>query len=216
MHSVEPAIVLARKNMREYDRLISVYTRGRGRLVLRVPGVNRARGKLKALSEPFVWGEFRIVSSAAPGGTVSGGKVISVFPAIRADLARTRLALHFCELVLRFTPESQPSREKYNLLVSALAELERRSAPKALRAAFTLRLMRDAGFGLDRPVLGINTDFWTQLHDAPFSDLDDADLDPRDLERAAHVVTRFCENHLDRPLKSVLAFSAERGSLRPH
>jgi len=217
MHSVEPAIVLARRNIREYDRIISVYTRGRGRLTLRVPGVNRPRGKLKAISEPFSWSEFRIASSSAGlGGTVSGGKIISVFPAIRADLMRTRLALHFCELVLRMTPESQPSREKYNLLVSALSELERRSAPHALRAAFTLRLMREAGLGLDRPVLGINTDFWVQLHDAPFSDLEDSDLDPRDLEKASRVVARFCETHLERPLRSVMAFASERGTVRPH
>lgn len=218
MHSVEPAIVLARRNIREYDRIISVYTRGRGRLTLRVPGVNRPSGKLKAISEPFSWSEFRIASSSAAGfgGTVSGGKIISVFPSIRADLMRTRLALHFCELILRMTPESQPSREKYNLLVSALSELERRPAPHALRAAFTLRLMREAGLGLDRPVLGINTDFWAQLHDSPLSDLEDSDLDPRDLEKASRVVARFCETHLERPLRSMMAFASERGTVRPH
>ena len=49
----DSGIVLFRQNFREADRIIALYTLQHGRINLRLPGVNRARGKLKALSEPF-------------------------------------------------------------------------------------------------------------------------------------------------------------------
>ena len=88
-------------------------------------------------------------------GTVTGGKISHVFPHIRRNLKRTLLAMHFCELVQRLTPLHQPSEEKFELLLSALTELEYGEVNPAFAAAFTLRLMMLAGFGLDHPVLKI-------------------------------------------------------------
>jgi len=195
------AVVLARKDFREADRAVSVYTKNHGRLNLRFPGVNRPKGKLKAFSEPFVWADYRIyLRSPSALGCAAGGKIFSVFPAIRADLKKTRLALHFCELMFRMTPDSQPNEGKYNLLVEALNRLEVSPPSDGLRAAYALRLMQLAGLGLaGRPVLGASREFWEKIHEAPLSEVEP---DGTNVEKAGRVVNRFIAGYFDKPLKT--------------
>ena len=138
----DAGIVLFRQDFREADRIISLYTLQHGRINLRLPGVNRAKGKLKAFTEPYACADYRIYArNGSVLGTVTGGKIKHIFPAIRQDLKRQSLALHFCELVMRLTPLRQPSAEKYHLLLQALTELEYAGANPAFAPAFTLRLI---------------------------------------------------------------------------
>lgn len=201
----DSAIVLLRQDFREADRIVSVYTYEHGRLNARLPGVSRPAGKLKALCEPLTWADLRIyVKRGGVIGTVTGGKIDSVFPQIRQDLKRLMLAFHFCELMLRLTPLHQPSPEKFSLLLSALTELEQGSFSPAMAPAFTLRLMMLAGFGLDHPVLQISPVFWQRMHEDKFSNL--VFEDPEDLLSLAKcnsVVHRFLDRYLTYPLHTL-------------
>ena len=201
----DTGIVLLRQAFREADRVLSIYTRQHGRLHVRVPGVLHQAGKLKALSEPLVLADYRIyVRRGGVMGTMTGGKLTSVFPAIRADLKRLTLALHFCELIQRMTPLHQPSEGKFDLLTQALTELEQSGANPAFQAAFTLRLMALAGFGLDHPVLQISPSFWQQMHEDKFSNL--IFTEPEDLLSLAkcnNVCRRFLNQYLTYPLNTL-------------
>ena len=64
-------IVLLRQAFRETDRIVSMYTREHGRINVRVPGVMRPGGKLKAMSEPFVCADYRIY--VRRGGVMARG-----------------------------------------------------------------------------------------------------------------------------------------------
>ncbi|WP_428075611.1 DNA repair protein RecO [Candidatus Avelusimicrobium luingense] len=198
----DKAIVLLRQAFRETDRVLCVYTREHGRLNLRVPGVLRPTGKLKALSEPLICADMRIYTrGGGVMGTLTGGKLENVFPAIRNDLKRVSLALHFCELMMRLTPLHQPSEGKFELLYQALTELEQNGANSAFQAAFTLRLMMLAGFGLDHPVLHISPEFWQKMHEDKFSNL--LFSEPEDLLSLAkcnNVCRRFLNQYLTYPL----------------
>ncbi len=211
------AIILLRQNFREQDRIVSMYTQVHGRLNARVPGVSRPSGKLKALCEPLSFSSLRIyVKRGGVIGTVTGGKSEHVFPHVRADLKRTLLALHVCELMLRLTPLHQPSPEKFELLLSALTELEYGEPSAAFRAAFTLRLMRLAGFGLDKPVLHIPAEFWQRMHEDQFSRL--VFEEPEDLLSLAKcnsVVHRFLDRYLTYPLQTVKPVGLEDPAYAP-
>lgn len=204
----DKAIVLLRQAFRETDRVLCVYTREHGRLNLRVPGVLRPTGKLKALSEPLICADMRIYSrGGGVMGTLTGGKLENVFPAIRNDLKRVSLALHFCELMMRLTPLHQPSEGKFELLYQALTELEQNGANSAFQAAFTLRLMMLAGFGLDHPVLHISPEFWQKMHEDKFSNL--LFSEPEDLLSLAkcnNVCRRFLNQYLTYPLHTTENF----------
>lgn len=198
----DTGIVLFRQPFRESDRVVSIYTREHGRLNARVPGVSRTTGKLKALCEPLTCAEMRIyVKRGGVMGTVTGGKIHTVFPAIHADLKRTQLALHACELMLRLTPLHQVSTPKFELLTQALFDLETHAPTSAFSAAFTLRLMMLAGFGLDHPVLQISPEFWQRMHEDSFANLTfTAPQDLLYLAKCNSVVHRFLSRYLTYPL----------------
>ncbi len=206
----DSGIVLFRQDFREADRIISLYTLEHGRINLRLPGVNRAKGKLKALSEPFAHASYRIYTrSGSIMGTVTGGKIENIFPHIRQDLKRQTLAMHFCELMMKLTPQRQPSAEKYRLLLQALTELELGEPTPAFAPAFTLRLMAAAGFGLsDRPVLQIPQKFWQRMHEEAFSSLQfDAPEDLLSLSKCNEVCRRFINQALNFPLQTLKPFA---------
>ena len=207
----DSGIILLRQDFREADRMVSLYTREHGRIHVRLPGVARAAGKLKALSEPFVYADYRIyVRRGGVVGTVTGGKLHQVFPTIRKDLKRTALAFHFCELFQRLTPLHQPSEEKFELLLKSLTELEYGEPNPAFAAAFTLRLMRAAGFGLEKPVLKIPPLFWQRMHEDSLSSLTFSD--PEDLlslSKCNSVCRRFLTQYLAYPLNTTRNFTLE-------
>ena len=204
----DKGIVLLRQAFRETDRVVALYTREHGRINVRIPGVQRPGGKLKALSEPFSCADMRIyVRRGGVMGTLTGGKLESVFPAVRADLKRLTMALHFCELLLRLTPLHQPSPGKFDLLLESLTELEKNGVNPAFQAAFTLRLMALAGFGLDHPVLQISPEFWQRMHEDKFSNL--MFTEPEDLLSLAkcnNVCRRFLNQYLTYPLHTTENF----------
>ena len=205
MFFCDTGIILLRQDFREQDRVVCMYTRRRGRIHVRFPGVLHAKGKLKALSEPFACADYRIyVRRGGAIGTATGGKLVSVFPAVRRDLRRTLLALHFCELVQRLTPLHQPSEAKFNLLLSALTELEYGEINPAFVPAFTLRLMDLAGFGLDHPVLQIDGEFWRRMHEDRLSSLTFSP--PQEmlaLDKCNSVCRRFLNRYLTYPLHTL-------------
>ena len=194
----DSGIILFRQEFREADRMVSLYTREHGRLNARLPGVLRAAGKLKAVSEPFACADYRFyVRRGGTVATITGGKINSIFPHIRQDLKRTTLAMHFCELIQRLTPLHQPSEAKYELLLAALTELELGEINSAFAAAFTLRLMTLAGFGLERPVLKISAEFWRRMHEDELSSL--VFSEPEDLlalSKCNSVCRRFKSRYL--------------------
>lgn len=204
----DSGIILFRQEFREADRMVSLYTREHGRLNARLPGVLRAAGKLKAVSEPFACADYRFyVRRGGTVATITGGKINSIFPHIRQDLKRTTLAMHFCELIQRLTPLHQPSEAKYELLLAALTELELGEINSAFAAAFTLRLMTLAGFGLERPVLKISAEFWRRMHEDKLSSL--VFSEPEDLlalSKCNSVCRRFLNQYLTFPLNTLKNF----------
>ncbi|MDD5658078.1 MAG: DNA repair protein RecO, partial [Elusimicrobia bacterium] len=138
-------IVLWRRDAGEYDRRVVLLTERHGALAARFGGVNRSAGKLKALSEPMVWGEYRLYFSPRSGAVrVIGGRLLSSFPAVRRDLRATLRALAMCEMALRLSPIGSASPEKYRLLQRSLAALEAGPADW-LEAGFGLKLLELAG-----------------------------------------------------------------------
>lgn len=213
----DSGIILFRQEFREADRMVSLYTREHGRLNARLPGVLRAAGKLKAVSEPFACADYRFyVRRGGTVATITGGKINSIFPHIRQDLKRTTLAMHFCELIQRLTPLHQPSEAKYELLLAALTELELGEINSAFAAAFTLRLMTLAGFGLERPVLKISAEFWRRMHEDELSSL--VFSEPEDLlalSKCNSVCRRFLNQYLTFPLNTLKNFGLNEPALLP-
>jgi len=213
---IDDAIVLNKRNFKENDRLCSLYTKEHGRIFVKFPSVNKSNSRLKAFSEPFAHACYRIYYKRNHDiGCCTGGKISGVFADNRKDFKKTSLALQFCELVYRLTPEHQPNIEKYNLLLKSLEEIQEIAFIEteflyAYVCAFVLRFMHTAGFGMDKPAMGIDEEFWRQIHLLPLNRLNFSDMNAENLNKTTYIVNKFLEKYLDKPLQNLYEFAANK------
>ena len=201
-------IVLSRRAFGEYDRLCTTFTEHLGKVPVRFVGVNRARGKMKALSEPGVWGEYRLhLSSRSEFAKGVGGRLIVSFPGWRTDLGRTFDALACLEMLDRLTPDHQPSPEKYRLICAVLAALD--SSPSGwLVPAFGLRLAGMIGISLHERAPAPCRAVWGALHDEEPSLLAGLKLDGAAVEAARRLLDEHLSAHAGRRLRAFEFYDA--------
>ncbi len=144
-----PGIVLSRRDFGESGRLSVVYTRDLGKIWVKFSGVNGAGRKMKAFSEPFSHCEYRFHATPGTGYVkATGGSLFSSFPGIRKNLDSLSEAFLCCEFLSALTVFGLPGPEKYELLKDALSFLDSQESHHWAIAAFGLRLLELAGFGV--------------------------------------------------------------------
>lgn len=190
--------------MRENDRIVTLYTFSHGRIDVVFKSVRLSKGKLKALSEVFSWGDCRFFIKNEGGIPIcTGGEILSVFPRIRADIKKMFLAFHFCEIMARLTPSNQPSGEKYDLMLSALKYLEANNEFSAwMRPAFILRFMEIAGFGFENTAVGVDTEIWRILHKGGWEEVNSLKSNVSVLNYTEDIIKKFVGDHLNYKLKT--------------
>lgn len=197
------AVVLSRRNVGEYDRLTALLTPEHGKVWARFGGVNRSAGKLKALSEPLAWGEYRLHFNARTQAVrVLGGRIISTFPGLREDLKRTFEALTCCEMLASITPDREASSARYELLTQTLSQIDSGGHPWA-ETAFGLRLLELSGYSLrELPVPPADRQAWDSLHELDLSELRGMPWQAAAGHRFRETVYEHVEAHAERPLRS--------------
>lgn len=211
----EHGVVLARRPVGEYDRLVTVFTEGMGKMTARFVGVARPASKLKALSEPAVWGEYRLhVSPRSEHAKCVGGRIVSTFPVLRDDLPRVTASLYCCELLDRLTAAHVPSPEKFRLLVTTLSALEDASS-RWLTLSFGLRLLDYAGFGLRERAPAAAAGVWAALHDREPAELAGLPFDRGAAAEARRLLESHVEAQTGRPLRVAEFREALRAARSP-
>ena len=197
-------IVLQRRQLRESDRIVTVFTLEHGKLEVNFKGVRLARGKLRALSEAVTWGDYRFFLKKGSNFPVcTGGRSLSVFGGIRKDAERLYLAMHYCEVVNKITPAQSPSPEKYGLLLGALRDLDAYGPAFWLRRAFTLRALELAGFGFRETAAGPEAEFWETLHGGDWLAVRALKEDQAAADFIDGLLTRFFGEHLGIELRTL-------------
>lgn len=195
-------VVLGRRDHGEADRLCTIYTENLGKVQARFVGVNKPGRKMKALSEPMAWAEYRLyVSPRNDYGKVIGGQLIGTFPGIRADLNRTVQALSCCEMMSAITAERSPNPEKYELICGTLAALDAGAGPW-IALAFGLRLLDLAGYGLPEKAAGADAPLWEELRGRTWVELSDLPWDEGAAGRLRQTLYDHAEAQAGRPLKT--------------
>jgi DNA repair protein RecO (recombination protein O) len=142
------AIVLRSIRYAEADRVLHLYTPGRGRVGAVAKGVRRVKSRLGGRLEPL--SRVRLVLHEGRGElcTISQADSVHAHAALRERRASLERATQACEAVLRLLDSTEPNPPAYNLLCHELALLDA-SADAARRAqalAFRLKLLLAAGF----------------------------------------------------------------------
>jgi DNA repair protein RecO (recombination protein O) len=142
------AIVLRSIRYGEADRVLHLYTPGRGRVGAVAKGVRRVKSRLGGRLEPL--SRVRLVLHEGRGElcTVSQADTVNAHAALRERRTSLERATQACEAVLRLLDSTEPNPPAYNLLCHELALLDAdaEAAGRAQALAFRLKLLLAAGF----------------------------------------------------------------------
>jgi len=116
------AIVLRRTDFGEADRLLTVFTPGRGKLRLVAKGARKPSSRKSGHVELFSRGQF-MVAVGRDLDIVTQAETLEPFLALREDLLRTTYAYYVAELADAFTAERDENGLLYRLLADAFGWL---------------------------------------------------------------------------------------------
>jgi DNA repair protein RecO (recombination protein O) len=139
------SFVLSSLDYGDSDRIVSLFTLEHGRIKAFARGARNSRKRFGPALEPFA----RIDAQARVKEGLSSlqqADIVSIYPAIRADLERIAHALYACELVEVITPEGHPLPRLYRLLSAYLDRLETETAVEGDRRFFEINLLNILGY----------------------------------------------------------------------
>lgn len=138
-------VILRRADLGEADRVVVVFTPGRGKVETIARGVRRITSRRAGHLEPLTRARL-LLAEGRQLDVITQAEALDLFPNVRADLERTAAGFYLAELVDRFTEPQQSNVSLYRHLVEGLELLDQGHDPDLVRRYFELRLLDAAGF----------------------------------------------------------------------
>ena len=162
-------VVLRTTKLGEADRIITIITSGHGKVRAVAKGARRTRSKLAGHVEPLRHVDLQLYRGRGELDIVTGAVTLDRWPALRSDLDRLSTAMTLAEAVDQSVHDRGDDPVPYQMLIGALARLDRAHS-EMLLPAFLLRLLAHEGTApmLDACVAGPGCD------DAPIVAFDPA------------------------------------------
>jgi len=142
---VTHAIVLARIDYGEADRIITCITPDQGKIRLMAKGVRRLKSKLAGGVELFSTTSLTYIPGRGDIGTLVSSRLVKYYDRIVQDIDRTMLGYDLIKRLNKAT-EDEPEPEYYHLLEQAFAALNDATLSLELVSVwFTAQLLRMGG-----------------------------------------------------------------------
>jgi DNA repair protein RecO (recombination protein O) len=141
------AIVMRRTDFGEADRLLTLFSREKGKIKAVAKGARKPQSRKTGHVELFTRATL-FVAVGRDLGIITQAETVEAHAALRQDLVRATYAAYFVELLDRFVGEEDPHAGIYQLLSDALVwltEMEMTELPLAARY-YELRLLSLTGF----------------------------------------------------------------------
>lgn len=138
-------IILRRRDVGESDRIVVVYTREFGKRSFSARGSRKTTSKIAGQIEPFSLVNLHIAQTRGLH-IISQAQASNVFQTLRSSERAIATSGIVAELVDSMTPEDQPNRDVYDLLVASLTLLDSGRDPSLVLVAFQLGLLRHLGY----------------------------------------------------------------------
>jgi DNA repair protein RecO (recombination protein O) len=144
------AIVLRSIRYGEADRILHLYSRGRGRLGAIAKGARKPRSRFGGRLEPFFRLDLVLHEGRGDLLTVTSAATVDGYPTLRSSGPALGAGARACDAVLRLLDSAEANEPAYNLLCRYLALLDDPSQPRAasleVALSFRLKLALVAGF----------------------------------------------------------------------
>lgn len=138
-------IVLARINYSEADRILAIFSKDFGKLVLIAKGVRKPISKKRGSIEIFS----RLRFSAARGKNfdiLTETEIIDTYKSVRSDLKKVSLAYYYIELINKLTREDEENLILYNFLVDSLEKLKSDKSLKSMKREYIYTILTILGY----------------------------------------------------------------------
>jgi DNA repair protein RecO (recombination protein O) len=142
------AVILRRRDFRDADRILTVFTPNYGKLELIAKGVRKTTSRKAGHLELFNHTAL-LVAQARTWDIITEAVGVESFSALRQDLDKISQASYLCELIDAFTESGDDNQPMWELLLIALGELDATNAaldPELLLHWFELHILSLAGF----------------------------------------------------------------------
>lgn len=160
MHSYKTeGFIIKRKNFGEADRILTVFTKNRGKISIIAKGVRKISSRRSPHTELLNLSVLTIHESRVP--ILTEAEALNHFSYLKNDLRKAGMAFYICELIDGLLPEHQENRAVFGLLYQILTDLEKEEENcKALINKFEQELLGHLGFWpKDRVFLEDNGEF---------------------------------------------------------
>jgi DNA repair protein RecO (recombination protein O) len=141
----EHAVVLSTVDYGEADRMVTLFTRERGKLTAFAAGARKSKRRFAGALEPFTSLKVSLCERHSDTFRLDGADIQASYPRVREDLARIARALYCVELCRELVRDREPHTQLYELLVDYLAQLDRQEAGPTSLIAFELDALAQAG-----------------------------------------------------------------------
>lgn len=138
-------IILSRRNYKEADRIISLFSKKYGKVVLVAKGVRKLQSRKRGHIEIFSNIKF-IASKTNSIDIITEAELINDYGLIRKNLNKATLAYYFCEVIEKITREAEPIEKIYLILDLYLKKVETNNNLKQLRLNFIKDVLEELGF----------------------------------------------------------------------
>lgn len=137
-------IVIKRKNFGEADRILTVFTKNRGKIQLMAKGVRKITSKRSSHIELLNHSTLGIYEGKL--SILTETECLNHYSGLKSDLKKAGYAFYICELIDGLCAEGAENRGVFNLLQSTLFKLEIEENPKVLVAEFEKQLLTLLGY----------------------------------------------------------------------
>jgi DNA repair protein RecO (recombination protein O) len=142
----EECIVLSSVDYGEADRIVTLFTLGRGRLSAFAAGARKSRRRFPGALEPATHLNARLVERRGDTYRLDGADVVTSFHHLRGDLGRIARGLYSLELCRELVRDHEPHPQLFQSLLAYLGLLDRAQAGPTSLLAFELDTLARAGF----------------------------------------------------------------------
>lgn len=138
-------IVVRRRNFKDADRILTVFTKEHGKLVIRASGIRKIPSRRSAHVELLNHCILTLYNGHA-FPVLTEAQTIDSFSPIKEDLQKVGLAYHVCELIDGLCPENQENYAVFDLMQKTLTRLAFEKESALLVQHFQTELLHLLGY----------------------------------------------------------------------
>lgn len=142
-------IILRTRGLGEADRIVTLFTKEKGKIEAVARGARRPRNRLVGVTQQFSYLKALIFTGKSLD-QLSQAELIKSFAPLRDDLLKMAYATWWTEVLDVFLPLNEVNSDVFLFLLAGLVVLEKVPDPMLVSRAFELRLLKYLGY---EPVL---------------------------------------------------------------